>query len=114
MKNFKLSHALASLALGATLVVATTPMARADDHGRSRCQRATERAQQKYHEEAREHGRHSPQAESARARLNSTWDRCYSETHAWYDPHTQQWRSDRDWDRNYDWDRDGDRDRDRH
>jgi hypothetical protein len=113
MKSLRLSHALASLALGATLVVATSPVVRAnDDHGRSRCQRSTERAQQKYQEEVREHGRRSPQAQNARARLNETWDRCYSETHAWYDPHRQQWRTDRDWDRNYDWDRDGDRDHD--
>ena len=115
MRRLKLSHALALLALGAALVAATTPAARADDdhdHGRSRCQQKTEHAQQKYQEEAREHGRHSPQAESARARVNATWDRCYNEVHAWHDPHSQQWRNDRDWDRNYDWDRDGDRDHD--
>jgi hypothetical protein len=114
MSGLKLSHALASLALGAALVAVTTPAVRADDNrGRNRCQQQTERAQQKYQEEAREHGRHSPQAENARARLNSIWDRCYEEVHAWYDPHSQHWRNDRDWDRNYDWDRDGDRDRDR-
>jgi hypothetical protein len=113
MKQFKLSHALASLALGASLVVATMPAARADDdHGRSRCQRATEKAQQRYQQEAREHGRHSPQADKARANLNSIWGRCYNQTHAWYDPHTSQWRTDRDWDHNYDWDRDEDRDHD--
>jgi hypothetical protein len=113
MKNFKISHALASVALGATMVVATMPVARADDdHGRTRCQRAVEKAQNRYQHEAREHGRRSPEAQSARARLNETWDRCYTETHAWYDPHRQQWRTDRDWDRNYDWDRDGDRDHD--
>lgn len=112
MKQFKLSHALASLALGATLVVATMPVARADDdQNRSHCQRATEKAQHRYQQEVREHGRHSPQADHARATLNSTWDRCYTQTHAWYDPHTSQWRTDRDWDRNYNWDRD-DRDHD--
>jgi len=113
MRGLKLSHVLASLALGAALVAVGTPITRADDRGRSRCHQQTERAQQEYQQEAREHGRHSPQAEKARARLNSVWDRCYNEVHSWYDPHSQQWRNDRDWDRNYDWDRDGDRDRDR-
>ena len=113
MRKLNFSHMLALLALGAAFVIATTPAARADDdHGRSRCQQRTERAQQKYQEEAREHGRHSPQAENARNRLTATWDRCYNEVHGWYDPHTQQWRNDRDWDRNYDWDRDGDHERD--
>jgi len=114
MRGLKLSHALASLALGGALVDVATPAVRADDdRGRKRCQQQTERAQQKYQEEAREHGRHSRQAENASARLNSVWDHCYNEVHAWYDPHSQHWRNDRDWDRNYDWDRDGDRDRDR-
>lgn len=106
MKQLNLSHALASVALGATLVLVTAPSVRADDHGRTRCQHAVEKAQNRYAHEAREHGRRSPEAQRARASLNQTWDRCYSETHAWYDPHTQQWRTDRDWDRHYDWDRD--------
>jgi len=113
MKILKLPHARASLALGAIFVIGTAPSIHADDdRGRTRCQRAVERAQDKYQHEAREHGRHSPEAQSARSRLNQTWDRCYSETHAWYDPHTQQWHTDRDWEGNYDWDRDGDRDHD--
>ena len=58
MKKFKLSHALASIALGATMVVGTMPAARADDdHGRTRCQRAVEKAQDKYQHESREHAK---------------------------------------------------------
>lgn len=113
MKGLKLSHALASMALGAALLAVTTPAARADN-GRDRCQHQTQRAEQKYRDEVREHGRRSPQAENAKSRLTSVWDRCYNEVHAWYDPHTQQWRNDRDWDRNYDWDRDHDHDHDNH
>ena len=106
----KIANIFASFALGTALVLVASPAMRADDHGRDRCQKAVEKAQDKYRHEAREHGRHSEQAQSARARLNETWDRCYSETRAWYDPHNRQWRNDRDWDRSYDWDHDGDRD----
>ena len=114
MKNLRIGNALAALALGGALVLAAAPKAHADDHdGRARCQSRTERASDHYRQEVREHGRHSRQAESARAKLNAVWDRCYSEARGWYDPNRHEWRNDRDWDRNYDWD-DRDRDRDRH
>jgi hypothetical protein len=114
MKSMRLGNALAALALGGALILATTPKAHAED-GRSRCQSRVERANQHYRDEVRNHGRHSEQAEKSKAQLTSAWDRCYSETHGWYDPNRHEWRNDRDWDRNYDWDRDDhDRDRDRH
>ena len=111
MKNFRFSSALAALVVGGALLVATAPRASADD-ARSRCQHRAQKAEQRYRNEVREHGRNSRQAESAKAKLNATWDRCYSEANAWYDPHTRAWRTDRDWDRNYDWDGDHDRDHD--
>ena len=110
MRNIKLGNAFAALALGAALLMATAPAAKADD-GRTRCQNRVEKASHKYREEVREHGRHSRQAENAKAKLNAVWDRCYSESHGWYDPHRHEWRNDRDWDRNYNWDDD---DHDRH
>ena len=113
MDRLKVSGALTALALGAALFVAAPPKAAADD--RSNCQRRVEKAEQRYRHEAREHGRHSRQAEDAKGRLNAVWDRCWNETHSWYDPNRHEWRTDRDWDRNYDWDRDhdsDDRDRD--
>lgn len=113
MRNLRLGSALAALALGGALILATAPTAHADRDGRSRCQNRVEKAHHKYREEVREHGRRSEQAERARARLTSEWDRCYSEAHGWYDPNRHEWRNDRDWDRNYDWD-DRDRDYDRH
>jgi hypothetical protein len=113
MKSLNLRHTTALLALGGSLLFVGAPAVRAEEHGRDRCQRDTEKAESKYREEVREHGRRSRQADDARARLNQVFDRCYSESSGWYDPHRREWRSDRDWDRNYDWDRDGDNDRDR-
>lgn len=106
----KLSAALTALAVAAVLFVAPST-AKAD--ARSNCQHRVEKAREHYRHEAREHGRESAQAQNARARLTNEWDRCYSETHAWYDPNRHEWRNDRDWDRDYDWDHDrDDRDRD--
>lgn len=114
MKGLNVKYGLIGLAIGGALLVSQARPAFADDdHGRSRCQRSVERAEDHYRHEAREHGRHSRQAEDAKAKLSNEWDRCYSETHAWYDPHRREWRNDRDWDRNYDWDDDHDRDHDR-
>jgi hypothetical protein len=116
MKNLRLGNALAALALGGALVLATAPKAHADDHdGRAKCQSRTERASDHYRQEVREHGRHSQQAENAKAKLNSVWERCYSQARGWYDPNRHEWRNDRDWDHNYNWDDDDhDRDHDRH
>jgi len=111
MNNFKLRTTLTALALGAALSIATVPKAHADDHGRGRCQSRVEKAHDHYRHEAREHGKHSRQAEDAKAKLTAEWDRCYSEAHGWYDPNKQEWRTERDWDRNYDWDHDNDHDR---
>jgi hypothetical protein len=107
MKPNKIGSAVAALVLGGALTVATAPRASADE-GRTRCQRNVEKAQEHYRHEAREHGKHSRQAQEARAKLNSEWDRCWSESRGWYDPHHHEWRTDRDWDRNYDWDHDRD------
>jgi hypothetical protein len=109
MKHMSFKHALGTFAVGAALVLtATAPKASADDHGRTRCQRQVEKAQDKYRHEVREHGRRSRQADEARARLNNTWDRCWNQSHGWYDPTRREWRNERDWDRNYDWDHDRD------
>lgn len=110
MNRVKLASAVAALAIAGAML--TSPLKAAAD-SRSNCQHRVEKAQQRYHHEAREHGRDSAQAQDARARLTSEWDRCYNEVHAWYDPNRHEWRNDRDWDRNYDWDHDrDDRDRD--
>jgi len=106
--SIKVPSILTVAALAAACVVAVPPKASADD--RSDCQKKVEKAQDHYRHEAHEHGKHSRQAQDARAKLNETWDRCWTGTHAWYDPHRHEWRTDRDWDRNYDWDHDNDRD----
>ena len=105
MNNLKLSSLVATGALAAACMLAPS---RAAADSRSQCQRRVENAQEHYRHEVHEHGRHSRQAENARARLNQTWDRCWSTSHAWYDPHRHEWRTERDWDHNYDWDHDRD------
>ena len=50
-----------------------------------------------------QHGKHSPRAERAKARMNAEWNRCWRQAHAWYDPDRREWRKERDWDDNYDW-----------
>lgn len=107
MSNRRILTSLPALAVAAALLAIYPVRASAD--ARSNCQRRVEKAEGHYRHEAREHGRHSPQAENAKSRLNAEWDRCYSEAHGWYDPHRHQWRTDRDWDRDYDWDYDHDR-----
>ena len=109
MNMIKVSSALTIGALAAACFVAAPTKASADR--RSDCQRRVEKAQEHFRKEAHEHGKHSRQADNARAKLNEAWDRCWSESHVWYDPHRHEWRTDRDWDRNYDWDHDDDRDR---
>jgi hypothetical protein len=106
----KMVSALAALALGGAMVVATAPKGHAED-ARARCQNRVEKARNHYRDEVREHGRHSRQAENARAKITSAWERCYNEARGWYDPNRHEWRTDRDWDRNYNWDDD---DHDRH
>jgi hypothetical protein len=110
MKYPNLGNAIAAFAISTALVCSTGTKAFAD--GRTRCQHRVEKAEEHYRHEVREHGKHSPKAEEARAKLNAEWDRCWNEAHVWYDPHRHEWRSERDWDRDYDWDRDRDRDRD--
>ena len=106
MRQISFRNAIGTLALGAAVLLVTAPRASADhDRGRSKCQRQAEKAQDHYRHEVHEHGKHSRQADQARAKLNVTWDRCWNQAHGWYDPQRREWRTDRDWDRNYDWDR---------
>jgi hypothetical protein len=105
MKRLVSSTATAFL-VAASLCAATVPKALAD--ARSSCQRRVEKAEDHYRHEAHEHGKHSRQAERAKARLNQIWEHCWNESHGWYDPHRHEWRTDRDWDRDYDWDHDRD------
>ena len=109
MERGKFLSGAAALAVGAALLLTLPVKASADDH--SRCQHRVEKAQERYRHEAHEHGKHSRQADDARAKLSAEWERCWSEGRGWYDPQRHEWRTDRDWDRNYDWDHDDDRDR---
>jgi hypothetical protein len=106
MNLLKLSSTVAAVVVAAALFVTAPSKASADS--RSHCQQRVERAEQHYRHELRVHGRHSRQAEDAKARLNNQWEHCWNEAHGWYDPHRREWRTDRDWDRNYDWDHDRD------
>ena len=107
MVRLKLLSTLTAFAVVFVLFAAAPTKASSD--GRSNCQHRVDKAEQHYRQETHEHGKHSRQAEDAKSRLNAEWDRCWNETHAWYDPQRHEWHSDRDWDRNYDWDNDHDR-----
>ena len=107
MVRLKLWSTLTTFAVVAVLFAAAPTKASADE--RSNCQHRVDKAEQHYRHETHEHGKHSPQAEDAKSRLHAEWDRCWNETHAWYDPQRHEWHTDRDWDRNYDWADDRDR-----
>ena len=111
MERGKFLSSTAALTVAAALLLTLPVKVSADD--RSRCQHRVENAQEHYRHEVHEHGKHSRQADDARAKLNAEWDRCWDQARVWYDPQRHQWRTDHDWDRNYDWDRD-DHDRDDH
>ena len=68
MNTLKISSALTIAALAAATFVAVPSKASADD--RSSCQRRVEKAQEHYRKESHEHGKHSHQADNARAKLN--------------------------------------------
>ena len=103
MDHSSIRHTLTSIALAAALCLATASRSAADE--RTRCQRRVEGAERHYRHEVQRHGKHSRQAEQAKAKLNARWNHCWLEAHAWYDPHRREWRTDRDWERSYDWDR---------
>ena len=103
MNRSKIPHAISSFVLAAALCMTASTFSSADE--RTRCQHRVEGAEQHYRHEVHLHGKHSRQAEKAKAKLNELWTHCWREAHAWYDPYHRQWRTDRDWDRNYDWDR---------
>jgi hypothetical protein len=86
--SIKIPSVLTVAALAAACAVAVPSKAAADD--RTDCQKRVEKAQDHYRHEAHEHGKHSRQAQNARAKLNETWDRCWSATHSWYDPHRER------------------------
>lgn len=109
MKTLTLTGTIAACAVATALTFAAPPKATAED-ARDRCQQRVEKAQEHYRHELHEHGKHSSQAEGAKAKMNQAWERCWRETKAWYDPDRHEWRTDRDWDRNFDWDSDHDRD----
>jgi len=91
---------LAAATLGVLLFVAAAPPAHADD--RAQCQARIEKAEARLDEAIRKHGEHSDQANDRRRDLNNERERCWRESHAWYDAHAQQWHNDRDWEQNPD------------
>lgn len=110
MNYCKLGSLIAACALSATLLFSTAPKAAANDDTRARCRSRVEKAEDHYRHEVREHGKHSAKADEARAKLKEEWEKCWTDDHAWYDPHRNEWRTERDWDHHYDWDHDRDGD----
>ena len=54
----------------------------------------------------RKHGEYSHQANDRRRDLTAERERCWRESHAWWDAHAHQWHSERDWDSDHDHDHD--------
>ena len=102
-KKFIGKSVLAAAALVGLLAFTATPRAFANDDGR--CQRRIVKADHKLHEAIEHHGWNSRQADHARNELREARERCWGESHRWWDEDGHRWRNDRDWD---------DHDHDRH
>jgi hypothetical protein len=81
------------------------PPLHADDD-RTKCQRRVEKAEARYDDAVRDHGKHSHEADARREELNRERENCYERFHQWWDGKEQRWRDDKDWDHD-----DHDRDR---
>ena len=96
--------AIAAALLSVLLLFAAVPPSHADE--RERCQQRIERAEARLDQAIRKHGEYSHQANDRRRDLTAERERCWRESHAWWDAHAHQWHSDRDWDRDHDHDHD--------
>ena len=94
--------AVIATVLAGFLTFTAVPRLRADDND---CQRRISKADHRLHEAVEHHGRESRQAERARHELHEARERCWNNSHRWWDEHERKWRTERDWD-----DRDHDRD----
>jgi hypothetical protein len=104
-KKFFRKTMFAAAALLGLLAFAGAPRASAEDY--DKCQRRIARADHKLHEAVEHHGWNSRQADNARRNLHEARERCWNESHRWWDEDGHRWHSDRDWD-------DHDHDHDRH
>lgn len=104
-KKFFRKTMLAAAALVGMLAFAGAPRASAEDYGK--CQRRIAKADHRLHEAVEHHGWNSRQADNARRDLHEARERCWNESHRWWDEDGHRWHSDRDWD-------DHDHDHDRH
>ena len=82
---------ITALALGAVLIFVAAPRSRADD--RAKCQERIEQAEARLHQEIREHGENSLQADHRRHELNEERERCWNEYHGWWDGGEHQWHN---------------------
>ena len=86
---------LAAAALGGFLLFAGAPRVRADEH---ECQERVAKADHRLHEAVEHHGWESKEADHARHELREARERCWNESHRWWDEDEHRWRTDRDWD----------------
>jgi hypothetical protein len=94
---------LVSAAFLGMLAFAGAPQASAESY--DKCQQRIAKADHKLHEAIEHHGWESRQADHARHELREARERCWNESHRWWDEDGHRWRTDRDWD---------DHDHDRH
>lgn len=86
--------AFTALVFGGFLFFTGASSAKADDG----CQRRIAQADHKLHEAAERHGWDSRQADHWRHELHEARERCWRESHRWWDEDGHSWHSDRDWD----------------
>ena len=82
-----------------------TAVPRLQAESQAKCQRRVERAEHDLHRAIDRHGRHSRQADHERRELHAARERCWRESHQWWDEHERRWRHEHDWDE-HDHDRD--------
>ena len=92
-KSLRIAPAV--IAMGAMMMFAAVPQAKADDDHRE-CREHITKAQAKVDKEVARHGEHSPEADHARAALNAERERCWNREHGYWGA-DNRWHTERDW-----------------
>ena len=84
---------IVGIALGATFLLVSARVVRADDD----CQKRIVHADHKLHEAAEHHGWDSPEAAKYRLELADARAWCWAHSHRWWDEDEHRWHTERDW-----------------
>ncbi len=95
--KFGKSVVVAATVCAFLLFLSAPPRAHGDDD-RDKCRHRIEKAEARLANAIQKHGEHSHAADDRRRDLNAERDRCWSQYHAWWNGHDNQWHTERDWD----------------